>query len=236
MAKYSTHQIQEIERKEHIGTYGAWRKVYCEKYREALDQVRKDTYNDFLNILDSRGEKITCREGCVHCCYQHIYISLAHGIVIVDYLYSKQAVLKQFLSNYEKWRHSIGNISDRIDNLRGRVLSEPQSLGEVIASTEPLSKRYFTMQVPCPFLIRSACAIYIVRPICCSSHYSVSPPEWCEFTNPNELTIHEVIPKYTDIYKLVELGGPKLTLYQLTLPTLIYRLLTEGLSTILNKL
>lgn len=234
MAKYNAHQIQRIETRERIGSYGAWRKSFCEKYLQALDEVRSDTHKAVLRILDSKGETITCRKGCVHCCYQHMPVSLAHGIVIVDYLYSNKTVLKQFLHNYQKWRHSGKNISDSIDHRREQALSTSQSLGSAISYMEPLSEHYFEMSIPCPFLSNSICTIYSVRPMCCSSHFSISPSEWCKPTNPNKPTIHEAIPKETDIYRLAEIGGPQLSLYVLTLPTLVYRLLTEGLSPILK--
>ena len=235
MAKHNIHQIKRIEARESIGSYGAWRKSFCEKYLQLLEEIRNNTHNGLLNILDLKKETITCRKGCYFCCYQHITTSLAQGIVIVNYLYSNEMLLKQFLRNYPKWRHSGKNISDTIDHVREEALSTSQSLASAISSTKPLSERYFQMSIPCPFLVNSICAIYCVRPMCCSSHYSVSPPEWCEATNPNEPTIHEVIPKDVDIYRLAELDGPQLTLFELTLPTLIYRLLTEGLSSLLKS-
>jgi len=99
------HQIEKIEAKENIGSYGAWRREFCGKYRELLIQVRNNSYNALLKTLALKGENITCRKECTYCCFHYVAVPLAHGIVIVDYLYNRKELLKHFIHNYEKWRH-----------------------------------------------------------------------------------------------------------------------------------
>jgi hypothetical protein len=44
--------------------------------------------------------------------------------------------------------------------------------------------------------------------------------------------IHQLVADDEDLLKFLELAGPRLMVYEMTLPTLIYRFLTEGASSI----
>jgi len=235
MVKSRSRQIKKIEAKENIGSYGAWRKEFCTKYLEMLIRIRKNTYNSFVETLTSEGEMITCRKGCTYCCFEHMTVSVAHGIVIVDYLYKRKELLRQFVHNYEKWRHKGYIISDSIDRIRIQVSSSVMSIDRAMAAVGPLSARYVDINIQCPFLIDNRCFIYDVRPLPCSGHYSVSPPDWCAPDTAQEPIIHQLIPDKEDLSKIILLADPRFILYELTLPTMIYKLLTEGPSSIIKS-
>lgn len=228
------HRIQLVMRKAYLGGDGARRKKYCAEYRQTLALVQTRTHDAFVARLTSKGERISCRKGCTHCCFQHVSATLGHGMAVVDYLYSNDNVMSQFLSSYEQWRGSGESISREIDTWYSSAVNASQPISLMKASIEPLSKRYFGLQIPCPFLVESSCAIYSIRPMCCAAHYSVDEPQWCSPTIPNEPRLYEVMPSRQDIYRLGVLGPPLLSIYQVTLPILIYKLLTEGLSTIVK--
>jgi len=228
------HQIQLIKRKAYLGADGARRKKYCAKYQQTLALIQTKIYDALVARLTLKGERISCKKGCTYCCFQHIWVTLGHGIAVVDYLYSNDNVMRQFLSNYEKWRESAESISKEIDIWYRSTINASKSISLMEAFREPLTERYFDLQIPCPFLVKSSCAIYSIRPICCAAHYSVSPPEWCSQTNPNNPRLYEEVPSEQDIYRLAVLGPPHLSVYPVTLPILIYRLLTEDLSTVLK--
>lgn len=231
---HKAHQIRLIKRKAYLGVDGARRKKYCAEYQQKLALIQTRTYDAFIARLTPKGERISCKRGCTYCCFQYISVTLGHGIVVVDYLYSNDNVMRQFLSNYEQWRESAESISKEIDMLYKSAINQSQPISLMKASTGPLTDRYFDLQIPCPFLVKSSCAIYSIRPMCCAGHYSVSPNEWCSQTNPNKPCIYEVMPSEQDIYGLAVLGPPLLSIHQVTLPILVYRLLTEGLSTVLK--
>lgn len=228
------HQIQLVKRKAYLGADGARRKKFCDEYQRTLTQIWAKTYNVFVASLALKGEKISCKKGCTYCCFQHVSVTLAHGIVVVDYLYSNDNVMRQFLSNYEQWQESAESISKEIDVLYRSAINTSQPISSLKASIDPFSDRYFDLQIPCPFLVKSACAIYNIRPMSCAAHYSVNPCEWCSQTDPHNSPTYEVMPSSDDLYRLATLADPRLSIYQVTLPILIYRLLTEGLSTVLN--
>jgi len=230
MAKHPYRQIDKIEAKENSGSYGAWRREFCGKYQKLLIQARNNSYNSLVKTLSSKGETITCRKGCTYCCFHYVAVPLAHGIVIVDYLYEKKELLKQFIHNYEKWRHQGYDISDNIDNIRNQAFSSSMPVNDIIAVTRPLSMRYLEMNIPCPFLVNNSCIIYAVRPFPCSGQYSVSPPDWCNPATAKKADIYQLVPKDEDLLQILQLAGPQLMLYEVTLPIMIYKLLTEGTS------
>lgn len=63
MAKDHYHQIEKIEAKENIGSYGAWRREFCGKYRELLIQVRNNSYNALLKTLALKRREHNLSEG-----------------------------------------------------------------------------------------------------------------------------------------------------------------------------
>lgn len=218
----------------YLGVRGAERKKFCTEYRRTLTQIWARIDNDIRARLAPKGERISCKKGCTYCCFQHVGVTLAHGIAIVDCLYSTEIVMRQFLSNYEQWQESAGDISKEIDVLFKSSATRSQSISSAKAFTEPLSDGYFNLQIACPFLVNSACAIYNIRPMCCAAHISVDPCEWCSQTDPHKPRVYEVMPGHDDLYELYTLADPQFSVYQVTLPILIYRLLTEGLPTVVN--
>jgi len=232
MDKY--RQIEEIELKETFGSYGTWRREYCRKYRNILIQARNNSYNSLVNNLALKKDKITCRKGCTYCCYHYVAVPLAHGIVIVDYLYHRKEVLKKFIHNYIEWCQNGYAISDSIDRIRDQAFSSSMPINDIIAVTRPLSMRYLEMDISCPFLVNDDCLIYDVRPLPCSGQYSISPPEYCSHTTEENAVIHQLVPDDKDLMRLLQLADPQLMIYESTLPIMIFKLLTEGASSIIT--
>lgn len=236
MAKYRYWQIEKIEVQENIGPYGAWRREFCGKYRELLNEVRNNSYSALVKTLALKGETIACRKECAYCCFHYVAVPLAHGIVIADYLYNRKDLLKQFIQNYKQWHRKAYDISDIIDHTRAQAFSSSMPINEIIAVTRPLSARYLEMDIPCPFLANNACLIYAVRPLPCSGQYSVSPPDWCAPATAEKAVIHQLVPDDEDLMKILQSADPQLMLYELTLPIMIYKLITEGASSIISSL
>ena len=149
-------------------------------------------------------------------------------MVIVAHLYRNRDVLQQFLDRYEAWRSQAGDVPDEIDGIRNRALASSAPIARVIEDTRPLSNRYFAATIRCPFLVDGLCSIYPVRPLACSGHHAVSPPEWCAPDSQQKPEIRRVTPEDRDLLGMIRLADPWLTLFELALPTMVYRLLTEG--------
>jgi hypothetical protein len=236
IVKQLSRRFKEIEEKEKKGAHGAWRKELCKKYPEVLIRIQNNTYNSLVEKLSAKGEAITCRKGCTHCCFHYVAVSLAHGIVIADYLYKSKELLKQFVDNYEIWRRKGHSISKSIDHARIQALSSSMPIDRVIAETRPLSEQYLNMNIQCPFLEDRRCFIYEVRPLSCSGHYSASLPDWCAPGARQKPVIHHMIPNDEDLMEIMRLVDPQLMLYELTLPTMIHKLLTEGSSSVISEI
>ncbi len=236
MIKQISRQIKKIESKEKKGAYGQWRREFCAQYVPLLDRIRKNTHTSLGEALAKTGERITCQKGCTHCCFHYVAVSLAHGVVIVDYLYENKGLLKQFLNNYGRWHHRGYDVANSIDQIRLQSLSSQVPVDRVIADTRPLSGRYLDMNIQCPFLMDNRCYIYDVRPLACSGHYAVSPPDWCSPTEQQRPTIHHLVPNDTDLIDIVQLSDPRLTLYELSLPFMIKKLLTAGSAVMMNEI
>ena len=228
-------RIRRTEDREKKGSHGAWRREFCSKQSELLNRTRGNSFRSLTETLSAQGESISCRQGCTYCCYHYVAVSLAQGIVIVDYLYRNKALLKQFLDNYETWCKDGEAISDSIDRIRIQALQSSVPTDQIMADTRSLSKQYLDSHIACPFLADDKCSIYEVRPMSCSSHHSVSPPECCAPESQKKPVIRHSMPDDEDLIEMIRLADPRMTLYELTLPTMVYRLLTKGSSAIMTE-
>lgn len=222
-------QVRKIEVEEKTGSHGSWREDFRQKYSAILLRIQRSTHARLLEVLTSTGETISCRDRCCHCCFHYVTISIGHGIVIADYLYKRPATLERFLNNYESWRRTGRSISDRIDRKRTEALSASVPIEDIIRETRSLSTQYFDAHIPCPFLVDDRCSIYEVRPWSCSGHYSTTPPAWCSSSAAqNKAVLYNQIPDDEDLAAVLRTADSRLILHEFALPSMIYRLLTEG--------
>ena len=224
-------RMKKTEMEARRGSYGAWRRDFCREYGAIASRICREAYEGHKTYLDSLGTAITCRRGCAYCCSHYISISLGHGLVIADYLYAHPEALEAFLGRYEKWRHATAGAPAL------RTLEQYTTFSAVVRGTpQALLDDYAGLGVPCPFLAGGACSIYPVRPICCASHFSISPPQRCREGSPEQPLICEATPSPEGLRRLAALGEPALWLHQETMPSLVYRMLTEGLPEIMRQL
>ena len=235
MVKQIPLSIRRTEDKEKKGSHGSWRNEYCRKYNSLLEKTRQNAFNALENSLSTQGNTISCQTGCTHCCYHYVAVSFAHGIVIADYLYKSKGLLKQFLDNYEKWRIDGESIADEIDRIRIDALSSSMSTQQLMVETRPLSNRYLESHIPCPFLVDDRCSIYAVRPMACSGHHSVSSPDCCAPGAQQKPDIRNSVPDKENLLEFMHMSGSQMMLYELTLPVMVYRILTEGSATIKTR-
>ena len=228
MASQLPLTVTTTEDRENEGSYGSWRREFCRKYAALLDATRDNTNRSLRASVSAEGRQISCRKGCTFCCYHYVSVSLAQGMVIVAHLYQRKDLLQQFLDRYETWREKAESIAEDLDRIRNQALLSSTPMARVIQDTRPLSTRYFEANIRCPFLVDDLCSIYPVRPLACSGHHAVSPPEWCAPDSGQKPEIRRMTPDDRDLMALIRVADPWLTLFELTLPTMVYRLLTEG--------
>ncbi len=202
---------------------------HCARFTAAKDKVTAKTRKHLVRELDVSGDSITCRRGCSHCCHHYITASIAEGLVIVDFLYEDEHTLTQFLKAYSTWQEKAGVTCAGLDQLRtlARLSGTPvESYRTSVISTH---HEYAKMTIPCPFLTgNNDCAIYAVRPLCCSIHASIDPPERCSPDSPQTPRSCDVLPSYNDMALLASFWRSDFSAISLTMPTLVYNLLTRG--------
>jgi hypothetical protein len=227
-------RVQEVEKQAHVGGYGAWRKQYCRDYRKLQRESCSEALANLLPRIAPTGKAITCHRGCSYCCSDYVSIPVAQGMVIVDYLYSSEDRIRQFLRGYETWQRRLQKQPASVSVMQRLEALTTYSL-VVQPTPQTLLTEYFDLGIPCPFLTGAGCLVYTVRPICCASHFAVSPPAWCAPGSPNLSLICEATPTPTRLYQLDDLGEPMLSRHQETLPALIYCLLVEGLPAVIAR-
>ncbi len=227
---HKSHQVKNIKRKAYGGVNGAKRKQFCKEYRRALPQIFSNMHNEYRKYIGEQ-KQISCKKQCAYCCYQHVSIPLAHGIIIVDYIYSHDEILNNFLSVYTQWEESAGNICREIDAQSNSAMQSHDLLALLYRANDPLISLYYDKQIPCPFLINSVCSIYEVRPINCAGHYSTSPCEWCSKSSKESPDVSESYPSEKDLEILFTLKNVSHNLFlrQETVPIMVHDILTEGL-------
>ena len=70
----------------------------------------------------------------------------------------------------------------------------------------------------------------------CSGHHSISPPDYCAPGSQQKPLIRHSMPADQDLIEMMRLADPRLMLYERTLPTMVYKILTEGSSAIMAEM
>jgi Fe-S-cluster containining protein len=125
-----------------------------------------------------QGRQVSCKKGCVACCYQAVPLSPAEAWMIADVVASlpadrKAAALERFAA--AKARLAEAGFGDRSLHRAGE------------AEVEKLGLDYFRLRIPCPFLVDDACSIHPSRPSACREFLVSSPAENCADPAANEI-------------------------------------------------
>jgi Fe-S-cluster containining protein len=108
------------------------------------------------------GSPVSCRKGCNACCFHLVPLSPAEAFSIRDTVgglavRERRAVLARFRRIKARLKRAAPEGTS--------LLSDPEA--------------YFKARIPCPFLVRGACAIHPSRPLACREHLVVSPASLC---------------------------------------------------------
>ena len=227
--------IKETQSKARHGEYGRQRREFGRKYREVLEKSYEEIRADILRYTASTGESIQCGKGCAHCCEHFVSVTVSQAVVIADYLYASENAMAVFLRNYDRWLKSIEENPEAA--ITFAALEEDTTHSpEVRTSPQELLHAYSTFALPCPFLDKTRCAVYPVRPICCAAYFAITPPEFCKADASETPLVLEVKPSEKNLRTLFQLADPRLSLHQESLPKLVYKLLTVGLLEVSREL
>lgn len=133
---------------------------------------------DAVELDAGKGLSLSCRKGCVACCYYLVRISVGEALHI------RSVVASLPEDHRERVRERAAEIRAAADEaeltadlLAGLVLT-PDDPGEE-ARLDRLSRRYLALGQACPFLEGGTCSIYENRPTPCRQHCVTSDPVLC---------------------------------------------------------
>jgi Fe-S-cluster containining protein len=133
-----------------------------------------------IRTVKAAGRSISCRAHCGACCRQLVAITEtdAHHIKrFVDALPQprRDEILARFAAARQRLEEA--GLLDEVRNTRPSTT----------AAALPLIKRYFDLQIPCPFLEEESCSIYADRPVVCREYLVCSPAENCQNPMPGNI-------------------------------------------------
>ena len=128
-----------------------------------------------------QGREISCKAHCGACCRQLVAICVLEAQALAEVV----AALPQDRQQVLRERFASG-----IVRLERAGLLDPQARKgdrSLIASADgerrtlvwEISRRYFGLRIPCPFLEDESCSIYPDRPLVCREYHVSSPAERC---------------------------------------------------------
>ena len=196
-------------------------------YGSALSQEFAQDYRVFFEIFSkwqsqelTKGEPITCKSGCAHCCNHW-----------VEDVYSFEITQIAAIIHHELPRpfieHLIKVCKDD-EELLLDIVEESGSEDEI-----ELLNLFFQKERPCPFVMEDkSCAIYEYRPLTCRGFFSRKPVEFClashSFDEESATFMTEIPEPVEDLLDEIDAGfitenGPT------GLRSQLWRLLSENL-------
>jgi len=139
-----------------------------------LLQGLHDTFiDDAASELAAAGQPISCKQGCNHCCYQAVPITLVEAEAFAEWI--RTLPEDQQLELSRRFRETILRLSAAglTENLTHLVRHSPDE------AASKLALDYLYQRIPCPFLEDGACSIYPIRPFACREYLVTSEPEHC---------------------------------------------------------
>ena len=226
--------------KAYRGEIGIQRKNFCVDFINQKKATFQRIERDIFAKIEAHGETATCRKGCPVCCVLYIEANIQECEAISYYLHENRQVLNSFMQRYELWRDKMRHLGGPF-TLCERVLHQT---GDIQISNDDLSAmllvltKYQEQNILCSFLDNMACSIHEVRPFVCANHFVSSPADWCRSEN----WCNPAFPDRPKIYMTTIDEIDDCFFYQDSLakpvigfmPTMVYRILTEGLDYIVE--
>ena len=209
---------------------GRRREAFCQAYTEEKKTNLQNMHESLSREVTSGGKTISCAKGCSHCCKLFVVASLQECEAIVYHLYHHEAALKVFLRNFPRWNERILRIERSFRNmneLHSRITAGQASEGE-IKQFDAECDTYALQDIPCPFLLDNACAIYETRPYVCARVIAVTPSDWCRAGHPRQaeaLLFKAQVQFEKDMPYFIPLASDCVFS---SMPFMVYRLLREG--------
>lgn len=118
------------------------------------------------------GKHITCKAGCGACCRQMVPLSPPEAFHLMDLVDSFDTLKRSWM---------LGRFDSVVQRLEAEEMIAPMM--DIIVGADPhraVNKKYFSLQLACPFLVDENCSIHADRPVACREYNVTSPALWCQ--------------------------------------------------------
>lgn len=122
------------------------------------------------------GRTVTCAKGCALCC-RHLVAVSDHEAVLAAHMVGLLEDRTQTRIR-QAFQANVARLQDR--GLLAEILDSHANDFANRDRIVAVQRRYWELQLPCPFLIEEACAIYPYRPLLCRQYLATSSPEHCQ--------------------------------------------------------
>lgn len=134
---------------------------------------------------EAQGRRVSCSKGCGACCRQLVPVSTLEARMVSRYVAAmeparRDAVRARFAA--ARARMVEAGLLGR-DDPPGTVTFRSTERDPKRAWLE-VSKKYFSLKIPCPFLEDESCSIHGRAPMVCGEFNVSSPPELCATLDP----------------------------------------------------
>ncbi|GAB4328290.1 MAG: hypothetical protein Kow0074_24150 [Candidatus Zixiibacteriota bacterium] len=117
------------------------------------------------------GKSISCAAGCGACCRQLVPVSPPEAFWIADVIRSLPPERRDVVM--ARFNHIASEVEER--GMVEEMYDPPPTDGPILE----ISRKYFLLGMPCPFLEDESCSIHPYRPVACREYNVTSPAAWC---------------------------------------------------------
>lgn len=131
----------------------------------------------------NNGDTITCQAKCSQCCRYLVPLAIPEAMRLNEEVMQMSKWEQRFVCE------SITLTAKQIFKLtpKGFLQGLAEAQSEMDSKLNDISKWYYSMNLPCPFLLSDMCTIYNQRPMVCREHLVVnSAPDSCKPHNTKQ--------------------------------------------------
>lgn len=140
------------------------------------------------------GKPVTCVKGCNSCCYHLVAMSDHEALLIAHIVSLQDRHDQERIKNAFK---SVTNILEK-EGLLAELIDVHVNHFEDSPRVIEMQRRYWELQIPCPFLLEGACSIYQFRPMICRQYLASSPRNFCTQSFKADHLVNK-IPMHYDV-------------------------------------
>lgn len=147
-------------------------------FKREIDKIYENAlvkYDKEIDKLDSlKNRKCVCYKGCSHCCHQLIIITDFEKEVL------RYAISTLFRKDRDKLLKKTREQTEAM--LQNSIINDIITPSLTENEQQAIQRKFFELNLECPFLKDNACMIHKLRPISCLTYRNYGNPNECKET------------------------------------------------------